>query len=156
MRAKHLYEDRGCKTFALVFGTGDEVVATLTDFAKDNELDASSLTAIGAFSDAKLGYFDVERKEYKEIPVEEQVEVLSLVGDIALRDDGEPQVHVHVVVGRSDGTTRGGHLLEAHVRPTLEVIVTESPEHLQRRTDEETGLALIAIVGTAGDVHESS
>ena len=156
MRAKHLYEERGRKTFALVFATGDEVVAILTDFAKDNDLDASSLTAIGAFSDAKLGYFDMERKEYKEIPVEEQVEVLSLVGDIAPKDDGEPQVRVHAVLGRSDGTTRGGHLLEAHVRPTLEVIVTESPEHLQRRTDEETGLALIAIEETAGHVHENS
>jgi uncharacterized protein len=156
MRAKHLYEDRGRKTFAHVFETGDEVVATLTDFAKDNDLDASSLTAIGAFSDAKLGYFDMERKEYEEIPVEEQVEVLSLVGDIAPKDDGKPQVHAHVVVGRSDGTTRGGHLLEAHVRPTLEVILTESPEHLQRRTDEETGLALIAIEGTGGRAHEIS
>ena len=147
MRAKQIHEERGQKTFALVLDTGDEVVSELTNFAKDNGLDASSLTAIGAFSDARLGYFDMERKEYKEIPVEEQVEVLSLVGDIAPKDDGEPQVHAHVVVGRFDGTTRGGHLLEAHVRPTLEVVVTESPEHLQRRTDEETGLALIAIEG---------
>ncbi|MDQ3912423.1 MAG: DNA-binding protein [Actinomycetota bacterium] len=147
MRAKQIHEEGGQKTFALVLDTGDEVVSELTNFAKDNGLDASSLTAIGAFSDARLGYFDMERKEYKEIPVEEQVEVLSLVGDIAPKDDGEPQVHAHVVVGRFDGTTRGGHLLEAHVRPTLEVVVTESPEHLQRRTDEETGLALIAIEG---------
>jgi predicted DNA-binding protein with PD1-like motif len=145
VRAKQIYEERGRKTFALVFDTGDEVIAELTSFAKQNGLDASSLTAIGAFSDAKLGYFDMERKEYKEIPVEEQVEVLSLVGDIATKDDGEPKVHAHVVVGRFDGATRGGHLLEAHVRPTLEVIITESPEHLQRRTDEDTGLALIAI-----------
>jgi predicted DNA-binding protein with PD1-like motif len=147
MRAKQIHEEGGQKTFALVLDTGDEVVSELTNFAKDNGLDASSLTAIGAFSGAKLGYFDMERKEYKEIPVEEQVEVLSLVGDIAPKDDGEPQVHAHVVVGRFDGTTRGGHLLEAHVRPTLEVVVTESPEHLQRTTDEETGLALIAIEG---------
>ncbi len=88
---------------------------------------------------------EMDRKEYKEIPVDEQAEVLSLLGDIAPREDGEPQVHAHVVLGRSDGTTRGGHLLEAHVRPTLEVIVVESPEHLQRRTDEETGLPLVEI-----------
>jgi predicted DNA-binding protein with PD1-like motif len=156
VRARQIYEARGRKTFALVFGTGDEVIARLTSFAKENGLDASSLTAIGAFSDAKPGYFDMERKEYKEIPVEEQVEVLSLVGDIAPKDDGEPQVHVHVVVDRSDGTTRGGHLLEAHARPTLEVIVTESPEHLRRRTDEETGLALIAIEGMAERTHGTS
>jgi uncharacterized protein len=145
MRAKQIHEERGQKTFALVFDTSDEVITELTNFAKDNDLTAASLTAIGAFSDATLGYFDMERKEHDEIPVEEQVEVLSLVGDIAPKDDGEPQVHAHVVVGKFDGTTRGGHLLEAHVRPTLEVIIVESPEHLQRKTDDETSLPLIAI-----------
>lgn len=145
MRAKQIYEQQGEKTFALVFETGDEVMAGLTSFAKENGLTASSVTAIGAFSDARLGYYDIERKEYDEIPVEEQVEVLSLMGDIAPKDDGEPQVHVHAVLGRSDGTTRGGHLMEAHVRPTLEVILVESPEHLQRRFDEEVGLALIDV-----------
>ncbi len=131
--------------FALVFDTGDEFMAGLTNFAKENDLTASSLTAIGALSDATLDFFDMEKKEYKEIPVQEQVEVLSLVRDIAPKEDGEPQVHAHVVLGTSDGAARGGHLLEAHVRPTLEVIVVESPEHLQHRTDEETGLPLIEI-----------
>ncbi len=145
MKAKLIHEERGEKTFALVFDTGDEVMEGLTNFAKENDLDAASITAIGAFSGATLGYFDMERKEYKKIPVEEQVEVLSLVGDIATKEDGEPQVHAHVVLGRSDGTARGGHLLEAHVRPTLEVVVVESPEHLRRKTDEETGLPLITM-----------
>ena len=100
------------------------------------------MTAIGAFSSVKLGYFDWETKAYRTIPVDEQVEVLSLLGDVATKD-GEPAVHAHVVVGRSDGTTRGGHLLEAHVRPTLEVILDESPSHLRKRHDPESGLALI-------------
>ena len=145
MRAKQIHEERGQKTFALVFDPGDEFMSELMSFAEDNVLTAASLTAIGAFGSATLGYFDMEKKEYEEIPVDEQVEVLSLIGDIAPKEDGEPQVHAHVVVGRADGTTRGGHLIEAHVRTTLEVIITESPEHLQRRTDEETGLALIDI-----------
>jgi len=145
MQAKQIHEEGGQKTFALVFDTGDEFMSELTSFAKDNDLSAASLTALGAFSDAALGYFDIEKKQYDKIPVEEQVEVLSLVGTIAPREDGEPQVHAHVVLGRSDGTTRGGHLLEAHVRPTLEVVLVESPEHLQRRTDEETGLPLISL-----------
>lgn len=145
MKAKQVHEERGQKTFALVFDTGDEVMSELTSFAKDNDLTASSFTALGAFSDAMLGYFDMEQKEYKKIPVEEQVEVLSLVGTIAPKEDGEPQVHAHVVLSTSDGTTRGGHLLGAHVRPTLEVVLTESLEHLQRRTDEETGLPLLSI-----------
>jgi uncharacterized protein len=145
MEAKQIHEENGQKTFALVFDTGDEVIAGLSGFAAENGLDAASLTAIGAFSDATLGYFDMERKEYKEIPVEEQVEVLSLIGDIAPKEDGEPQVHAHVVLGRFDGTTRGGHLLKARVRPTLEVVLTESPEHLRRRTDEQTGLPLLDL-----------
>ena len=121
------------------------MIAGLGGFAAENDLNAASITAIGAFSDATLGYFDMERKEYKQIPVREQVEVLSLIGDIAPKENGEPQVHAHVVLGKSDGTTKGGHLLEAHVRPTLEVILTESPKHLRRRTDEETGLPLIDL-----------
>ncbi len=144
MKAKQIHEEGGQKTFALVFDTGDEFMSELTSFAKENDLSAASFTAIGAFSGAILGYFVMEKKEYKEIPVDEQVEVLSLVGDVALFE-GEPQLHAHVVVGRSDGTTRGGHLLEAHVQPTLEVVLVESPEHLRRETDEETGLPLLAV-----------
>jgi predicted DNA-binding protein with PD1-like motif len=144
MRAKQIHEERGQKTFVLAFDTDDEVIAGLTNFAKENDLSAASLTAIGAFREATLGYFDWERKEYDRIPVEEQVEVLSLVGDIALKGE-ESQLHAHAVLGRRDGSTVGGHLLEAYVRPTLEVILTESPEHLQKRTDEETGLALFEL-----------
>ncbi len=145
MQSKQLHEENGQKTFVLIFDTGDEFMSGLTKFAKENGLSAASLTAIGAFSDVTLGYFDMQKKEYEKISMEEQVEVLSLVGDIAPKEDGEPQVHAHVVVGRSNGTTRGGHVLEAHVRPTREVVLTESPAHLRRRTDEETGLALIDL-----------
>ena len=144
MRSKLIQEEGGEKTFALVFDMGDEVVSEITNFARENALDAATLTAIGAFSSATLGYFDLVRKEYEKIPVEEQVEVLSLIGDIAL-NEGEPELHAHVVLGRRDGTTRGGHLLEAHVLPTLEVVLVESPDHLKKRTDEETGLALIDL-----------
>jgi len=142
MKAKPIHEEGGQTTFVLVFDAGDEVVSGITSFAKENALDAASLTAIGAFSGATLGYFVVEKKEYEEIPVEEQVAVLSLVGDIAL-NRGEPELHAHAVVGRRDGTTRGGHLLEARVRPTLEVVLIESPEHLRKKPNEEFGLALI-------------
>jgi predicted DNA-binding protein with PD1-like motif len=144
MKSKLIYEHHGEKTFALVFDTGDEVMSNLVEFAGSNKLGAARLTAIGAFSEVTLGYFDWEKKDYKKIPVREQVEVLSLIGDVALKD-GEPKVHAHVVVGRSDGTTMGGHLIEARVRPTLEVILTESPAHLQKQVDEESGLALIRL-----------
>jgi predicted DNA-binding protein with PD1-like motif len=143
VRSKLLHED-GERTFVLVFDKGDEAVAGLESFARERGLTAARLTGIGAFADAKLGYFDRERKEYAEIPVTEQVEVLSLLGDVAVEED-EPKVHAHVVLGKADGTALGGHLLEAHVWPTLEVVVDESPAHLRKRSDPETGLALIDL-----------
>jgi uncharacterized protein len=130
-------------THVLVFQTGDEVVSTLEAFAREHEITAARFTAIGAFSEAKLGYFDWERKEYEEVPLAEQVEVLTLAGDVALKD-GEPSVHAHVVLGKRDATAHGGHLLEARVRPTLELVLVESPAHLRKEHDPETGLALIA------------
>ncbi len=132
------------KIFALILDKKEEVIRALTSFAKNQHLKASHFTAIGAFEDAILGYFDKERKDYKRIPVTEQVEVLVLAGDIAAKD-GKPQVHGHVVLGRSDGSTYGGHLLEAHVWPTLEVVLHESPDYLKRVPDPETGLALIDL-----------
>lgn len=143
MKSKMLHEHDGERSFALIFETGDEVAEGLAAFASNEGLAAAHFTAIGALSDVTLGYFDWEQKSYSRIPVNEQVEVLSLVGDVALDGDGTPVVHAHIVVGRSDGSTRGGHLLEAHVRPTLEVMLVESPAHLHRRFDKESGLALI-------------
>jgi predicted DNA-binding protein with PD1-like motif len=143
MKAKLIHED-GERTFALVFETGDEVAAGLLAFARERSLRASHFSGIGAFSDIILGFFDWERKDYRRIPVAEQVEVLALLGDITL-DGGAPKVHAHVVVGKADGTAHGGHLMEAHVRPTLEVILIESPKRLERRVDPESGLPLIAL-----------
>src|SRR5256714_4194591 len=145
MRTKLIHDD-GEKTFAIIFDKGDEVASFLLSFAKENKLSASHFTAIGAFQRATLGYFEREGRDYKRISIDEQVEVLSLVGDIAL-DEDEPKVHAHVVVGKADGTAHGGHLLEARVWPTLEVILVESPQHLQRKVDKETGLALISLTG---------
>lgn len=138
-----LLDDRGEKTWAVIFDDGDEAASGLLAFARDQGLGAAHLTAIGGFSDMVLGYYDRTRKEYKRIPIAEQCEVLSLIGDVALKENGEPQVHAHVVVGKADGTTMGGHLLEAHVWPTLEVVIVKSPAFLQRKMDEEAGLPLI-------------
>jgi hypothetical protein len=133
------------KTFAVVFDAGDEVVGGLTELARAHRLSASRFTAIGAFSDVTMGFFVRESKQYTRMAIREQVEVLALNGDITLDEHGEPKVHAHVVVGKADATAHGGHLLEAHVWPTLEVIVEEAPKHLRRRFDAETGLALISL-----------
>jgi uncharacterized protein len=132
------------KSVALVFDQDDEAVAALRKFARDNQVTAAHFTGIGGFSEAVLGYYNWETKKYERIPVREQVEVVSLIGDITL-ENGEPMIHAHAVVGKRDGTTAGGHLLEGRVRPTLEVVLTESPAQLERKYDEASGLALIKM-----------
>ncbi|HSD43639.1 MAG TPA: PPC domain-containing DNA-binding protein [Burkholderiales bacterium] len=143
MKAK-LLDDSGERTIALVFDAGDEVIDGLRQFAADQNIQAARFSAIGAFSTAQLGFFDVQRGDYDVVRIDEQVEVLSLAGGIAL-EGGRPKVHAHVVVGKRDCTAHGGHLLSARVRPTLEVILEQSPARLTRRYDPRYGLALIDI-----------
>jgi predicted DNA-binding protein with PD1-like motif len=144
MQSKLLHEENDAKTYVLVFETGDEVAGGLVDFAKRHQIGAARFTAIGALRRVTLGYFDWDRKEYEKIPVNEQVEVLSLAGNLVGSPDG-PKLHAHLVVGKRDGTAHGGHLLDAVVRPTLEVMLTQSPRHLERRHDAASGLALIKL-----------
>jgi uncharacterized protein len=144
MKSKLLDSRQGTKTYALVFDKDEEVISGLKQFAQAQQLVGSHFTAIGAFSRVTLGFFDRDQKEYKKIPVNEQVEVLSLIGNISVYQD-EPRLHAHIVIGKSDGMAMGGHLMEGIVWPTLEVIVEESPRHLQRQMDDETGLPLIDL-----------
>ena len=144
MKSKLLNEHGGLRTFAVVFDSGDEAVEGLKRFARENQIRGAQLTAIGAFSGVTVGYFDWQKKDYKRIALPEQVEVLTLAGNIGTKDDGVA-LHAHIVLGRSDGSACGGHLLEGRVRPTLEVVVIETPRHLQRRVNPETGLALIDL-----------
>ncbi len=144
MNARRISAAGGTQSFVLVFDTGDEVTKELLAFAREHALDAASFSGIGAFQSVTLGYFELEKRDYKRIPIDEQVEVVSLVGNIARGDDG-PKLHAHVVVGKRDGAAFGGHLIDARVRPTLEIVLVETPAHLRRRSDPATGLALIDL-----------
>lgn len=143
MQQKRIHESNGQRTYAVVLETGDEVMACLKSFVAAESVRTAQFSAIGALSDVVLMYFDWEKKAYQRIPVHEQVEVASLTGDVAESPDGKPSLHIHLVVGKRDGSAMAGHLAEAHVRPTLEVILTESPAHLRKVNDPESGLALI-------------
>jgi predicted DNA-binding protein with PD1-like motif len=128
--------------YAVIFGKGDEAFSGLLEFAEKYRVTSAHFTAIGALSGATVAWFDPQRKMYKKIPIQGQVEVISMIGDIALYQ-GKPVVHTHMVVATSDGTTRGGHVLDAYVSPTLEVMVTVDPVAMHKRLDPETDLTLI-------------
>jgi predicted DNA-binding protein with PD1-like motif len=134
----------GEKTYAVVFAKGDEVLSGLTEFAARENLTAGYFTAIGALQKARFGWFDRERKAYRHIPIKEQVELISLVGNVSLVN-GTPQIHAHGAVGFRDGQMRGGHLLEAIAWPTLELFFTACPTTLIKEHDDETDLFLFDL-----------
>ena len=137
--------DGAPRLWVAVLDSGEEAKAALIDFARRENVKAASFVALGAFKRAIVAYFDWVQKKYKPIPVEEQVEVITLAGDIVRDEKDEPDLHAHTVLGLPDGSTRGGHLLEGHVRPTLEVTITETPGHLVRRKRPDLGIALIDL-----------
>jgi uncharacterized protein len=147
MQHKVLHNENGQRTHAVVLETGEEVMGSLRDFVRKRGIYAAQITAIGALWELELRYFDWSTKKYHPIRVSEQVEVASMVGDVAENPKGEPDLHIHLVVGKKDGSAMAGHLGSATVRPTLELLVTESPAHLKKRHDPETGLALIRMDG---------
>ena len=142
MKVRLLSENGGAKNYAIILAKGDEVMSGLTDFARQNKVTSASFTAIGAFSHATVAWFDDGRKEFKLIPIEQQVELVSMIGDIALVND-QPAVHTHVAVASSDGTVRGGHVINAFVFPTLELFMTVYSTPLHKESDKATGLKLI-------------
>jgi uncharacterized protein len=143
MKSK-VVEDADVVTYVVVCDPGDEAVSALTQFARSERLEAAQITAVGAFEHATVGWFDRAARDYRRIQVDEQCELLSLIGDVAAGQDG-PVVHVHAVLGLSDGTTRGGHLLEGRVFPTLEAVVTETPARLRKVMRPDIGIALIDL-----------
>jgi predicted DNA-binding protein with PD1-like motif len=137
--------DQTPKTFVVVFQTGDELATGLSQFAEEQLLSAASFEGLGGLSSVRLAWFSWDSKKYEpSVALDEQVELLSLIGDVALRD-GKPFVHAHVVISKKDGTAYGGHLLEARIRPTCEIVLTESPTPLEKVVDPESGLALIRL-----------
>lgn len=141
MTYRLLSDHGGVREYVVIFAKGDEVLSGITDFAAREHVVAARFTAVGAPSRATVGWFDKGRKEYKLNRVDEQVELASLIGDVGLAQ-GKPAVHTHVTIGLSDGSVRGGHLIEAVTFPTVELFLTASAAPLEKRPDPETGLSL--------------
>lgn len=140
-QAQLLSDAGGRQTYALVLAAGDEVATALMDFVKSHKISAAHFTAIGALREVKVAWYDLSRKAYKVISIPGQVEALSLIGDVGMAA-GKPAVHCHITVGLEDATTRGGHLVQALVSPTLEIIITVEPAVLKKMFDSCSGLTL--------------
>jgi len=142
MQVQLLNPGEPTKQYAVIFYQGDEAFSGLLEFAEKYQVTSAHFIAIGALDGATLGWFDPRRKMYKKVHITGQHEVIGMSGDIALYQE-KPVVHTHMLVGSPDGTTHGGHVLEAYVSPTLEVMVTVDPVTMQERLDPATDLTLI-------------
>ena len=142
MESKLVKETPGERVYAVIFHKGDEALSGLTEFAIEHKVEDAHFTAIGAASGATLAWLDAPNQIYHRIPVSQQVEVLSLIGDVALFN-GKPIVHMHSVLGKQDGSTIGGHVFELNVNPTLEVFITVNTTPLKKKPDDTSGMKLI-------------
>ena len=142
MLVKEVKDSSEGKVYAVIFYKGDEALSGLTDFVIQNRIEDAHFTGIGAVSGATLAWLDPAKKIYHRIAVGEQVEVLSLIGDVATFN-GKPIVHMHAVLGKPDGATTGGHVFELNVNPTLEIFMTVNTTPLKKRPDDESGMKLI-------------
>lgn len=142
MRWKQIEDEP--KTFAVIFETGYEIASALQQFADRVWQEVVSKPSALFLTRSSVGSTGRRKSTIPPAFSTNKWNCFRSIGDIALKD-GEPQVHAHVVVGRSDGTAHGGHLLEARVRPTCELILAQSPIHLQKKLDSNSGIALIQI-----------
>jgi len=142
MQVKLVKDSPDEKVYAVVFYRGDEALSGLTDFAIEHKIEDAHFTGIGAINGATLAWLDPTKQIYHRIPVSEQAEVLSLVGDVS-SFNGKPFVHMHAVLGKSNGTPIGGHVFELNVNPTLEILMTVNSVPLRRRPDDASGMKVI-------------
>jgi len=144
VKHKLLHGEERARRFAAVFELGDDVLAQLQQFCEQERVISATICGIGGFRSATVGYYDMETKRYEPIEVNEQVEVLSFLGNVT-NYNGTPRLHVHCIVGHRDGHATGGHLLHAAVRPTLELFIDEIPTPLRRTDRPEIGIPLIDL-----------
>jgi uncharacterized protein len=152
VKSRQIAESELGRRYLLVLERGDELMAEVKSFAERERLRTAEFTGIGAVSSARLAAFDPETREYVDIPDPGQTELVSLNGRITLPKDADPtdppaerQLHVHCVLSREDGSAVAGHVFELVVRPTCEVVVNESAEHVARREDPDSGLPVISL-----------
>jgi predicted DNA-binding protein with PD1-like motif len=119
--------EKAATLWQVQFTSGDEILSGLTDLARSEGITSAEITGLGGLSKAVLAFGDpsIGSFVFKLIPIDEKSELVSLDGTISMRD-GQPNVHLHAVVALSDGTTRGGHVLELHVSPVAEVSIVTS------------------------------
>lgn len=131
-------------SYVVRLATGEEIVGAVTRFARDMRIDTGAVTGIGSVNNVVLGYFDMATKEYLKKTIEPDTEIVSLAGNIALKE-GQAFPHLHVTLGTRDFQAFAGHLFEGRVAATCELVIRHLPGIVQRKKDDATGLFLLDV-----------
>jgi uncharacterized protein len=124
--------------------SGERVAETLLGLLRAEGIGYAVVSGLGAVSQVQLSYWNAESRQYEAHEIEEQLEVVSLTGNVTLRET-DPFLHLHVTLGRQDLTVLGGHFNDAVAHPTLEIWLQPENEPVQRVPDAASGLALMEL-----------
>ena len=132
------------KNYLINIDKDEKVVETLTRFCKENGIKNAKLSGIGAVKETEIGAYDLQNKEYIKREYSEILELLSLEGNVALKD-GEPFIHAHVVLSDHEMQTLGGHLFETTVGVAGEFFLTQFDGNAYRELKPDIGLACMCL-----------
>lgn len=129
-------------TYVIRLNKGEEVISSLKEICKNENIDLAEITGLGASDLVEIGVFNVHTKEYKTKVFEGMFEITSLVGN-ATRKDGEVYLHIHINFGDEDGLVKGGHLVQTRISATSEIILRKVNGNVGRKLSEDIGLNLL-------------
>jgi uncharacterized protein len=130
-------------THVLRFDNGDDVIAALATYCTENSITAGHFSAIGSAGEAVLAYYNLPNKQFEDHTIQEEVEIVSLTGNVATMD-GKTIIHAHGVLSRQDLSTIAGHFKKLTISATAEVVLTKLNATFTRHHDEQTGLNLLS------------
>jgi predicted DNA-binding protein with PD1-like motif len=130
--------------YQIRFESGEQVAASLLVWLEAEGIGYATMTGLGAVSGATVSYWNSETREYEQHQLDEQMEIVSLIGNVSIKE-GQPFTHIHVTLGRRDLSIVGGHFNDAIVHPNLEVWVRPEAQAVERTLDESCGLYLMHL-----------
>ena len=129
------------KTIVMRIDKGEEILTQLKAMALKENVQLASVRALGATNDFTVGVFKVEEKKYYANHFTGDFEIVSLTGTISTMN-GEYYAHLHMSAGDAQGRVFGGHLNEAIISATCEMVVEVIDGQVDRAFSEEVGLNL--------------
>lgn len=120
---------------------GQNLVSTIQKFCENKKIHLATVSGIGSLKSVTLGFFNPETKEYQQKTFKEPLEMASLAGNI-VEKDGKPLLHFHTTVAGDNYKALAGHMVEAQVSLTAEIVITMVKGKIYKAFDDRTGLNL--------------